>query len=94
MGESMAVALAETMTESGHYDIDSTTVRAHVSAAGGKEGFINETLGRARGGFTSKIKPPAPELFSCPHSPRGRLRYPNRLRRLRWRNGRRHSPLG
>jgi len=41
----------------------STTVRAHVSAAGGKEGFINETLGRARGGFTSKIKPPAPEVF-------------------------------
>jgi hypothetical protein len=62
----MAVALAETMTESGHYDIDSTTVRAHVSAAGGKEGFINETLGRARGGFTSKIKPPAPEVFGAP----------------------------
>ena len=61
----MAVALAETMTESGHYDIDSTTVRAHVSAAGGKEGFINETLGRARGGFTSKIKPPAPEVFGA-----------------------------
>jgi transposase len=26
-----AIALAETMAESGHYDIDSTTVRAHVS---------------------------------------------------------------
>jgi transposase len=26
----------QTMAESGHYDIDSTTVRAHVSAAGGK----------------------------------------------------------
>ena len=24
---------------------------------------------------------------SCPHSPRGRLRYANRLRRPRWRNG-------
>jgi transposase len=36
--ESMAVALAETMAESGRYDIDSTTVRAHVSAAGGKGG--------------------------------------------------------
>ncbi len=34
MWESVAVALAETMAESGHYNIDSTTVRAHVSAAG------------------------------------------------------------
>ncbi len=34
--ESVATALAETMAESGHYNIDSTTVRAHVSAAGGK----------------------------------------------------------
>jgi hypothetical protein len=33
--ESVAIALAETMAESGHYEIDSTTVRAHVSAAGG-----------------------------------------------------------
>jgi transposase len=46
--ESVAIALAETMAESGHYDIDSTTVRAHVSAAGGKGGFINELLA-ARG---------------------------------------------
>src|SRR5215813_10603038 len=42
--ESVAAALAETMAESAHYDIDSTTVRAHVSAAGGKGGFINELL--------------------------------------------------
>ena len=46
--ESVAVALAETMAESGHYNIDSTTVRAHVSAAGGKGGLINELLA-ARG---------------------------------------------
>ena len=46
--ESVAIALAETMAESGHYNIDSTTVRAHVSAAGGKGGFINELLA-ARG---------------------------------------------
>src|SRR5215813_7815101 len=46
--ESGAIALAETMAESGHYEIDSTTVRAHVSAAGGKGGFINELLA-ARG---------------------------------------------
>jgi transposase len=52
--ESMAIALAETMAESGHYDIDSTTVRAHVSAAGGKGGIHQRALGRSRGGFTSK----------------------------------------
>jgi hypothetical protein len=50
----MAIALAETMAESGHYDIDSTTVRAHVSAAGGKGGIHQRALGRSRGGFTSK----------------------------------------
>jgi transposase len=32
--ESVATALAKAMAESGHYNIDSTTVRAHVSAAG------------------------------------------------------------
>jgi hypothetical protein len=37
--ESVAIALAETMAESGHYNIDSTTVRARVSAAGGKGGL-------------------------------------------------------
>jgi transposase len=46
--ESVAIALAETMAESEHYNIDSTSVRAHVSAAGGKGGFINELLA-ARG---------------------------------------------
>jgi transposase len=46
--DSVATALAEAMAESGHYSIDSTTVRAHVSAAGGKGGFINELLA-ARG---------------------------------------------
>ena len=46
--ESVAITLAETMAESGHYELDSTTVRAHVSAAGGKGGFINELLA-ARG---------------------------------------------
>jgi transposase len=34
--ESVAVALAEAMAEGRHYNIDSTTARAHVSAAGGK----------------------------------------------------------
>ena len=38
----------ETMADSGHYSIDSTTVRAHVSAAGGRGGLIDEVLA-ARG---------------------------------------------
>ena len=33
--EIVAVTLAEIMADTGHYSIDSTTVRAHVSAAGG-----------------------------------------------------------
>ena len=37
--EAVSVTLAETMADSGHYSIDSTTVRAHVSAAGGKGGL-------------------------------------------------------
>lgn len=44
----MSVTLAEVMADSGHYSIDSTTVRAHVSAAGGKGGLIEELLA-ARG---------------------------------------------
>jgi transposase len=46
--ETMAVTLAEIMADSGHYSIDSTTVRAHVSAAGGRGGFIDAVLA-ARG---------------------------------------------
>jgi hypothetical protein len=34
--ESVGTSLAETMAESGHYSVNSTTLRAHVSAAGGK----------------------------------------------------------
>jgi hypothetical protein len=36
--------LGEIMADSGHYSIDSTTVRAHVSAAGGKGGLIDKLL--------------------------------------------------
>jgi transposase len=53
--ESAAIALAETMAESGHYSIDSTTVRAHVSAAGRKGGFINELVAGRGAGFTGKV---------------------------------------
>jgi transposase len=56
--ESVATALAETMAESGHYCIDSTSVRAHLSAAGGKGGFINELLAaRGAGSPVSLGKP-------------------------------------
>ena len=46
--ETVAVTLAEIMADSGHYSIDSTTVRAHFSAAGGKGGLVEELLA-ARG---------------------------------------------
>ena len=45
--EIVSVTLAEVMADSGHYSIDSTTVRAHVLAAGGKGG--SSTLLVARG---------------------------------------------
>ena len=49
------------MADSGHYSIDSTTVRAHVSAAGravasaAKGGLTRRALVRSRVGFTSKL---------------------------------------
>ena len=42
------------MADSGHYSIDSTTVRAHFLAAGGKGGTHQRALDCSRGGFTSK----------------------------------------
>jgi len=53
--ESVAIALAETMAESGHYSIDSTSVRAHVSAAGGKGGIFDELLSARRAGSPVKF---------------------------------------
>src|SRR4051812_16944141 len=35
--------------------LDSTVVRAHVSAAGAKGGQDGQALGRSRGGFSTKI---------------------------------------
>jgi transposase len=55
VGETLSVTLAEIMADSGHYSIDSATVRAHVSAAGGKGGACRRALGRSRGGFTTKL---------------------------------------
>jgi hypothetical protein len=53
-------ALLQTLVDLGLTDdwqhmIDSTTVRGHVSAAGGKGWLVGNAFGRSRGGFTSKI---------------------------------------
>src|SRR6201998_956516 len=65
--ERVAVALAETMAESGHYNIDSTTVRAHVSAAGGKGGVISELLAaRGAGSPVKFIVSVMPEVAPSP----------------------------
>ena len=65
--ESVAITLGETMTESGHYNIDSTSVRAHVSAAGGKGGIIDELLAaRAAGSPVKFIVSVMPEAGPSP----------------------------
>jgi len=69
--ESVAIALAETMAESGHYNIDSTSVRAHVSAAGGKGGFIDELLAaRGAGSPVKFIVSVMPEAGRSPFTSR------------------------
>jgi len=72
--ESVTTALAETMAESGHYSIDSTTVRAHISAAGGKGGLINELLAARGAGspvkFTVSLMPKDDRLPSTSHRER------------------------
>ncbi|WP_275044884.1 IS5 family transposase [Sphingomonas sanguinis] len=83
--EIVAVTLAEIMADTGHYSIDSTTVRAHVSAAGGKGGLIDALLAARGAGspvsFTAWLTPSAGRRLS-PHRRRnGRLqgvRYPDR----------------
>ncbi len=42
--EIVAVTLAEIMTDAGHSSINSITVSAHISAAGGREGLIDALL--------------------------------------------------
>lgn len=69
--ESVAITLAETMAESGHYSIDSTSVRAHVSAAGGKGGFIDELLAaRGEGSPVKFIVSVMPEAGRLPSTSR------------------------
>ena len=51
----VAVTLAEFMADSGHYSIDSTTVRAQSVGSVRKRGLIDALFGRSRGRFTSKL---------------------------------------
>jgi len=60
----------------GHYDIDSTTVRAHVSAAGGKGGFIEFLAARGAG---SPVKFILSESAGFQHSSKQRSYDPVRL---------------
>jgi len=57
----VAVTLADVMADSGHYSIDSTTVRAHVSSAGGKGELIDALLAARGAGspvsFTAWLMP-------------------------------------
>ena len=69
--EAVSVTLAEIMADSGHYSIDSTTVRAHVSAAGGKGGLIDELLAaRGAGSPVRFIVSAMPEAALSPSSSR------------------------
>lgn len=43
------------LTDDWQHMIDSTTVRGHVSAVGGKGGAFAQAFGRSRGGFTCKV---------------------------------------
>jgi len=58
--------------ESGHYNIDSTSVRAHVSAAGGKKGIHDELLAaRGAGSPVKFIVSVMPEAGPSPSSHAG-----------------------
>src|SRR5246127_4067251 len=64
--ESVAIALAETMAESGHYEIDSTTVGALFAAGGGKGGFINETASNGRSATSRSTAPSPHDMINSP----------------------------
>jgi hypothetical protein len=65
--ETVAVTLDVIMADSGHYSIDSTTACAHVSAAGGKGGFIDALLAAREAG--SPVSFTAWPMPSDDHSP-------------------------
>lgn len=60
--------MAEVMAGSGHYSIDSTIVRAHVSAADGKGGLIDAVLDAREAdspvSFTAWLMPSGDRLHS------------------------------
>lgn len=53
--EAVSVTLAEIMADSGHYSIDSASVRAHVSAMGEKGGLIEELLAAREAGSSLNL---------------------------------------
>ncbi|MBV2149179.1 transposase [Sphingobium sp. AS12] len=75
--ETVVVTLAEVMADSGRYSIDTTTVRAHVSAAGGKGGLIDALLASRGAGspvsFTAWLMPRATTRISRDGRGGGRL---------------------
>jgi transposase len=78
--EVVSTNLAEIMADSGHYSIDSTTVRAHVSAAGSKGGLIDRLLAARGAGspvrFTASAMPAADRLpFTSPAAKRRTARH-------------------
>ena len=73
--EIVSATLAEMMADTGHYSIDSTTIRAHVSAAGVKGGLIDKLLAARGAGsavrFTASLTPADDHSLSI--LPLGRL---------------------
>lgn len=65
--EIVSVTLAEMMADTGHYSIDSTTIRAHVSAAGVKAGLIDRLL--AARGAGSAVRFTVSPMLAGAHSP-------------------------
>lgn len=65
--EIVSITLAEMMADTGHYSIDSTTIRAHVSAAGIKGGLIDRLL--AARGAGSAVRLTASPMPVGDHSP-------------------------
>ena len=60
-GRRWSTGLADVMGDAAHHSIDSTTVRAHVSAAGAKKGAVDRLLAaRGAGGPVSFTASPTP----------------------------------
>ena len=74
--EAVATTLAEAMADNRHHSIDSTTVRGHVSAAGGKGGPAHKLLaGRGAGSPVKFIVSAMPKVGRSPSiSPAARRR--------------------